>query len=72
MVEVAETLPPDKDEAKSETGNSSATGVTASQTKRRKMSLQNINLGKMVEKVGRFRVVCKYKKEESCPLVCKT
>ena len=56
MVEVADTLPPDKDETRSEAGNSSATGVTA-QSKRRRMSLQNINLSKMVERVGNVRIL---------------
>ena len=50
LVEV-ENLPPDKDD-KSETGNSDATGITTNQSKRRKLSMNSLNLGNMISKVS--------------------
>ena len=58
MAEVENLQAEKGDDTKSEAGNSSATGITTN-SKRRKMSMNSLNLSNMVSKVNLTKIIQK-------------
>ena len=58
MAEVENLQAEKGDDTKSEAGNSSATGITTN-SKRRKMSMNSLNLSNMVSKVNLTKIIHK-------------